>query len=141
MVQSTKQQKLEQLVALFDRSPVQNALGTRLHFDVDGDAVVEFPINPAFDNALGATHGGIVSTLLDTAGWFAAATAYETWIATVDLHVQLLAPADGQSLTTVGHLIRAGSKLAMTRMTVHRADGTEVALGQGTFSVTSVPRG
>jgi len=141
MVQSTKQQKLEQLFALFDRSPVQNALGTRLHFDVDGDAVVEFPINPTFDNALGATHGGIVSTLLDTAGWFAAATAYETWIATVDLHVQLLAPADGQSLTTVGHLIRAGSKLAMTRMTVHRADGTQIALGQGTFSVTSVPRG
>jgi uncharacterized protein (TIGR00369 family) len=78
-----------------------------------------------------------LAALIDTAGWFAAAACYDAWIVTVDLHVQLLAPAMGGPIEAVGHVTRAGARLAMTRMVVRTADGVEVAVGQGTFAVTS----
>lgn len=129
-----RQQRLERL---FASSPVQRTLGTTLRYDDSGDAIVRFPVNGAYENALGSTHGGIVATLIDTAGWFAAAACYDAWIVTVDLHVQLLAPAMGGPIEATGHVMRSGARLAMTRMVVRTADGVEVAIGQGTFSVTS----
>lgn len=129
-----RQQRLERL---FAGSPVQRTLGTSLRFEDGGDAVVTFPSNGAYQNALGSTHGGIVATLIDTAGWFAAAACYDVWIVTVDLHMQLLAPAMGGVIEATGHVVRSGARLAMTRMVVRTAEGVEVAVGQGTFSVTS----
>lgn len=120
-------------------SPAQLTLGTTLQYMPDGDTVVTFPANPRLDNALGSTHGGVIGMLLDTAGWFAAAAAYDTWIATVDLHVHLMAPAGGQLLTCAGHATRTGTKLAMATMSVRRADGVEIAVGRGCFSVTTIP--
>lgn len=134
-----RHEKQAELLSLFARSPVQQALGTRLHYDDRGGAVVTFPRNRSYDNALGGTHGGILSTLLDTVGWFAAAAAYDCWIVTVDLHVQLLLPADADTLSASGHALRTGARLAMTRMQVRREDGTVLAAAQGTYSVTRVP--
>lgn len=84
-------------------------------------------------------HGGAIATLLDNAGWFTAATRYDTWIATTDLHVQLLENVQGQALRARGELIRAGKRLATARMEVRLTDGKLVAIGSGTFAVTSVP--
>ncbi len=133
-------EKLARLASLFQRSPVQRTLGTSLQYDDAREAIVSFPPHPDFDNTLGGTHGGIIATLVDTAGWFAAAPAYGNWIVTVDLHVQLLVPGDGQTLTAVGRLVRAGAKVAMADVIVRRADATTVATGRGTFAVTTMPR-
>ncbi len=130
----TRQQRLERL---FASSPIQRTLGTTLRYEVDGDAIVRFPVNGTYDNALGSTHEGILTTLIDTAGWFAAAAHYDAWIVTVDLHVQLLAPATGGPIEAAGHVTRAGARLATTRMVVRAADGIEIAMGQGTFALTS----
>ncbi len=129
--------RCEQLLVLYERSPIKHTLGVTLSYDDEGRAVFDMPYRPSFDNAMGNTHGGILATLLDKAGWFTAAQHYTTWIATADLHVQLVAPADRQALRAVGRLVRAGRRLAVATMEVHTGDGTLVAIGSGTYAVTT----
>jgi uncharacterized protein (TIGR00369 family) len=129
-----------ELLELFARSPVQRTLGTTLDYGPDDEAIVRFPGDAAFDNALGITHGGIIATLMDTAGWFAAAACCDTWLLTADLHVQLVAPASAGPLVAEGRVTHMGNRIATARMSVTAGDGTVVALGQGTFAVGSKKR-
>ena len=125
-----------QLVALYERSRIKQALGVSLRYDGEGGAVVAMPYQEAFDNSIGNTHGGIIATLLDKAGWFTAAQHYDTWIATADLHVQLVAPASRQAIHAKGTLVRAGRRLAVATMEARTSDGTLVAIGSGSYAVT-----
>jgi uncharacterized protein (TIGR00369 family) len=129
------------LIDFFDKAPIKKTFGMDFSYDEKGEAVFVMPYNPDLDHALGGIHGGIISTLLDNAGWFTIAPHYETWIATVDLNVQLLDHAKEIGLTARGVLVRAGKRLAMARMEVHTDEGKLVATATGTFSVTSVPLG
>lgn len=106
-------------------------------FDKEGHAVFELPHNPALEHAAHDTHGGILATLLDNAGWFTAAVEYDSWIATVELTVRLHEPARREDLRAVGRLVRAGRFLAVAEMEVRSASGRLVATGAGTFKVTS----
>jgi uncharacterized protein (TIGR00369 family) len=130
---------VERLKAVFARAPVKRTYGMELSFDERGRAVFDLPYNPAIDNAIGGVHGGAFATLMDYAGWFAVATQYAHWLATVDLHVQLLQPVDKAHLRAFGEIVRAGERLAVAKMEVRTLDGRVVAIGSGTFAVTSVP--
>ena len=133
-----REERQAKLLELYEGSPIKHTMGIQLAYDEHG-AIVDFPHDHRFENAMGGTHGGVLATLLDKAGWFTVAVAYDTWIATVDLHVQLLAPSKGEPLRATGRLVRAGKKLAMASMEVHEVGGRAIAIGSGTFSVTSVP--
>lgn len=126
-------------MVLYERSPIKHTLGITLGYDEAGRAVLSMPYRRDYDNAMGNTHGGVIATLLDKAGWFTAAQHYATWIATADLHVQVLASADKVALTAIGQLVRAGRRLAVATSEVRAPDGTLIAIGSGTFAVTSRP--
>lgn len=132
-------EKSEKLIALFDTAPIKRAFGMELKYTAEGNAVFNMPYNQSFDHALGGIHGGVISTLLDNAGWFTAALNYDTWIATIDLHVQLIDHAEKTDLVSRGFLVRAGKKIATSRMEVIGANGKLIATGSATFSVTSIP--
>jgi len=84
-------------------------------------------------------HGGVFATLLDNAGWATAAPHYDTWIATVELHVRLLEHVQAEDLVAVGRLIKRGRRLAVCDMEVRTAAGRLVAVGSGSFAPTSAP--
>ena len=112
-----------------------------LSFDDAQRAVVDLPYNPDLDHALGAIHGGIFATLLDTAGWFAAAVQYEHWVVTVEFQTRLLEQVQRQALRATGQLVRRGNSVAVGQMEVRtHPDGRLVATGSGTFKVTGAPR-
>jgi uncharacterized protein (TIGR00369 family) len=125
--------------ALFDTAPIKKTYGMELTYDGEGRATFEMPYNPTLDHFMGGIHGGVLATLLDNAGWFTAAVYYDTWIATSDLNVKILRPAAKTSLIAAGRMLRAGKKLAMAEMEIRTEDGTLVAVGSGSFSVTTVP--
>ena len=133
------EEHVERLKAVFARAPVRQTYGMELSFDDQGRAVVDLPYNPGIDNAIGGVHGGAFATLMDYAGWFAAALQYEHWLATVDLHVQLLQSVEQGPLRAIGEVVRAGQRLAVAKMEVRAGDGRVVAIGSGTFAVTAVP--
>jgi uncharacterized protein (TIGR00369 family) len=133
--------RCEELVALFDTSPIKRTFGMDLRFNEREEAVLSYPHNAALQHAMGDTHGGVLATLLDCAGWFTAAVPYDRWIATVELQTRLLEPAHREALVATGTLVRAGKSLAVARMEIRAAAGRLVAEGSGTFVVTSlVPR-
>ena len=129
----------ERLHALFNRAPVKRTYGMELSFNGNGQAMFDMPYKPDFDHAFGGIHGGVFATLMDYAGWFTVATKYKYWVATVDLQIQLLEPAEKAHLRSIGELVRAGQRLAMARMEVRTDKSALVAVGTATFAVTSLP--
>ena len=129
----------DKMVALFERAPLALHLGMTLSFDDDLRATIALGHAPFLDHALGQVHGGIFATLIDNAAWFTAAVHYETWISTVDFNVRLLESVTGEDLNAIGSVVRIGRRLAAADAEVRTTAGRLVAVGSGTFSVTSVP--
>lgn len=131
--------RTEELQILYQRALIGKIFGMKLSFDDRFRAVFDLPFNPELCHGIGDVHGGVISTLLDNAGWFTIAPYYSTWISTVDLYVQLLEPARKEHLKSFGSISRLGKSLAFAQMEVKSVSGRLIATGSGTFSVTSVP--
>lgn len=132
----TYQDELKQ--EFFQQSPILQALGFSLSFSASGDAVIEMPYNPLYNHSGGAIHGGIYMTLLDSAGWFASALQREgrDWIATSEISVHLLKPAQNTSLRAVGRVIRNGRRQIIAEAHLYNQDGELVGHGIGTYIPT-----
>ncbi|NOZ00269.1 MAG: PaaI family thioesterase [Deltaproteobacteria bacterium] len=121
------------------RSRISRTLGFRLHYDEEGRAVMDLPYNPVSTNGVNAIHGGIIGTLIDAAGWYAAAQHFETWVGTIEFKVHLLEGVVESDLKAVASVVRVGRNLASTRVDVFAHDGRRVAVGSTTCAVTSRP--
>lgn len=130
---------LERLVAHFHSSTIARSMGITLHYDDEQRAVFDLPYDGRFDHFLNDVHGGAIATLIDNAGWFAAAARYPTWIVSVEFQVRLHEPAGRQALRAIGSIVRAGKRITSTEMAVRNASGVLVATGSGSFAVTSSP--
>lgn len=95
-------------------------------------------------------HGGVISSILDIAGGHAVylhvfkevrAKSFDKQverlgkIGTIDLRIDFIRPGKGKHFTATSHLLRAGKKLAVTRMELHNEDGVMIAVGTGTYTV------
>ena len=132
-------QRGEQLVRNFNRAPIKTTTGMTIAFNDDAQAVFELPFDIRLCHGMGDVHGGILALMLDNAGWFTVAVHYDTWVATTDLHIRLLEPANQEHLRATGRILRLGKRIAMAEMEVCSLSGRKVAAGSGTFVVTSVP--
>lgn len=133
-----RKKRQEELLALFKGAPIKRTLGMEFHYNEEGAAVFDMPYNPSFDHALGGIHGGVIATLLDNAGWFTVAQFYDAWIATAELQVRLLKPVAKADIYSRGRILNLGKKIAMAEMEVRTKDELLIAVGSGTFAVTSV---
>jgi uncharacterized protein (TIGR00369 family) len=131
-------QRESQLIALFGRAPIKRSTGMELSYSADGRAVFDLPHNPDLEHALHDTHGGVIAMLLDNAGWFTVARDYDTWVATVEMQMRILEPAKRENLRAMGRVIRTGKRISVAEMEVRSESGRLVAIGSGTFSVTSM---
>ena len=130
---------LDRLVALFRTSTIAQTLGISFHYDEEQRAVFELPYDGRFDHFLNDVHGGAIATLIDNAGWFAAAACYPTWIVSVEFQVRYHEPAGREALRAVGRVVRAGKRITSAEMEVRNRSGVLVATGAGSFAVTSSP--
>jgi uncharacterized protein (TIGR00369 family) len=87
-------------------------------------------------------HGGVASTLIDTAGGMAVHSTIpnplETGIATIDLNVSYLRPATADLLVTAD-IVRVGRSIGVSTVTVvsttDHGEQDEVAVGNGSYRV------
>jgi uncharacterized protein (TIGR00369 family) len=131
-------ERIDRLLHMFNQvAPIARTLGMRLSFSGEGNAVVDLPYNPGLDHAEGGIHGGIYATLLDTAGWFTAAAAHDVdcWLATSEMSIHFLMPAEGTALRAVGRLIKRGKHQDVAEMHLYDAQGRLVGHATGTFIV------
>ena len=128
----------EELLALFGRAPIKKTLGIGFHYDEEGAAIFNLPYNPGLDHALDGIHGGVIAILLDNAGWFTVAQFYDAWVATAELQVRLLKPVAKTDIYSRGRILNLGKKIAVAEMEVRTREDLLIAVGSGTFVVTSV---
>ncbi len=143
---------MEELQELFHRIedliPFNRYLG--LHAEsIDGDgAVVSLDMRDELIGNFqdGILHGGVISATLDVVGGMAAmvkAVLREGSIeeslqrlrpvSTLDLRIDYLRPGAGTRFTARGFTLRAGSRVAVTRMELHNENDELIAVGTGTY--------
>jgi len=139
MSQSETDARAQLLIEFFDLAPMKHTFGMVLSYDSDGNAHFEMPHQERFQHAMKDTHGGVIATLLDNAGWFTAATRYDHWVNTSEMTVRLHEPANREDLVASGQIVRAGKRLCVATMEVRSVSGRLIATGSGTFVVSSKP--
>lgn len=118
----------------FARQAMMVSLGAEvLHADA-GLCRISAPILPAFTQQHGYGHAALSFALGDTAAGYAALSvmAEGAEVLTVEMKINLLAPAKGDRLVAEGRVVRPGRRLVVVAAEV-RTGETLVALLQGTM--------
>lgn len=115
--------------------PFNQYLGIRVDRMEDGVAFASIDLAKHHANNRGVAHGGVVSSLLDSAMGAAVISAIpkEWWCATTGLSIQFIAGAREGTLTATGRVTRRGRSVAFVQGEARDAAGTLVATAQGTW--------
>src|SRR5881409_4057933 len=114
-------------------------LGLRLVEANDGTAVVEMTSTEDMANHAGFVHGGMISTLADSAMGRALRTLKPGVVRAMSFDLKLNfvnAGKVGETLIATGRVLHAGRRTAVTECRVEGKDGRLVATASGTFAVT-----
>jgi uncharacterized protein (TIGR00369 family) len=114
----------------FARQVVMATMGARIARLGPGACDLEAPFAAAFTQQNGFWHAGAVATLADSAAGYAAFSLAPagTDVLAVELKINLLAPARGESFVACGRVLRPGRTL-----TVCQTDVFAVAAGTRTL--------
>lgn len=123
----------------FARQGFMASMNARIDRVSAGTVHLSMPITAEVCQQHGFAHAGASFALGDSAAGYAALSLMPAGseVLTVEMKINLIAPAKGLRLLAEGEVMRAGKRLVITRATVRAeaADGTliDVALLQGTM--------
>jgi uncharacterized protein (TIGR00369 family) len=124
------------LAAVFAASPFINALKLEvIGMDYDkSELSIRMPLHPGLERRLGTKqfHGGPIASLIDLTGDFAIGMMVGGGVPTINLRIDYLKPAVGDSLTATARVRRAGKTVAVVDIDVSDEKGALVAIGRGT---------
>jgi uncharacterized protein (TIGR00369 family) len=122
-------------MAAMPAPPFNQYLGIDVVRMENGMAEAAIELAPHHTNSRGVAHGGVVSSLLDSAMGAAVISAIpkEWWCATTGLSIQFVAGARAGRLRAEGSVTRRGRSVAFVRGEARDAEGRLVATAQGTW--------
>src|SRR5436190_916299 len=127
-----------QLAAIFEASPFIATLKLEvLAVDHDrSEITLRMPLHPGLERRPGTKqfHGGPIASFIDTTGDFAIGIMVGGGVPTINLRIDYLKPAVGDSLTATARVRRTGRTVAVVDIDVMDEKGSLVALGRGTYS-------
>lgn len=112
----------------FARQRFMEHIGAQLVTVEPGYCVIRMPYEESLTQQHEFFHGGVIGTIADNAGGYAALSLMdaEDGVLTVEYKLNLMVPADGARLLARGQVIRPGRTLTVTRAEVSVfKDGTE----------------
>lgn len=114
----------------FDRQNVMHLIRATMPVIEHGRTEIHLPHWEGIEQQHGYVHGGIVGTIADSAAGYAAMTVVPAGasVLTVEYKMNLVAPANGQSLIARGQVVRAGRTLIVTKAEVFAVDDGREAL-------------
>lgn len=126
--------------ASFDKQNAMRLIRATLPVVEHGKVEIHVPHWDGIEQQHGFVHGGVVGMIADSAAGYAAMTMVpaSASVLTVEYKMNLVAPADGESLIARGEVLRSGRTLIVTKAEVFAAkDGKEVlcAIMQQTIMV------
>ena len=109
----------------FARQGAMSYLGAVLRGVEPGRVEIDLPFRPELSQQHGFFHAGMVSTVADSAGGYAAYTLFPAGssVLTVEFKVNLIAPADGERVRAVGQVIRSGRTLTICELKAYVLKG------------------
>jgi uncharacterized protein (TIGR00369 family) len=115
---------------------ISRFIGQRLEVLEEGVCKIHLPFKENFEQIFGVVHGGIISLIADTSGYFAAATLVgEIPLATAEIKMNFVAPVYREDLYAVGKVVKNGRQLIVCELKVHTSrDDRLIALGIATYS-------
>lgn len=129
--------------ASFEMQTMMRTMGAEIVEASPGHCVVRAPIADHLKQQHGAAHAAMSFALGDTAAGYAALTTMEPGadVMTVEIKINLLSPAIGDTMEAVGKVVRAGKRLTVVTAEVFVITGETrkpVALLQGTMIPVSL---
>ncbi|HZP93541.1 MAG TPA: PaaI family thioesterase [Burkholderiales bacterium] len=106
--------------ASFERQNVMALIGAQLSRVAPGECEIRLPFKPQLAQQHGYFHGGIIGTIADSAGGYAAFTLMpaDSSVLTVEYKMNLLAPGNGDLLIARGRVMKPGRTLVVTNVDV-----------------------
>jgi uncharacterized protein (TIGR00369 family) len=104
----------------FERQKVMGLIGATLGRVVPGRIEIALPFRDDLTQQHGFFHAGIVGTIADSAGGYAAYSLMPAGssVLSVEYKLSLLAPADGERLLASGQVVRPGRTLTVCDLEV-----------------------
>ncbi len=139
---------------IFEKSvPFHRLLDCKIDGLETGKPTLKLDMQKAFvgNFVRGNLHGGVISSLLDIIGGIVAfievvgkrnlRTIEESIeqfsrMGTIDIRVDYLRPGFGRQFTASAYVLRAGKKVAVTRMELHNDENMLIAVGTGAYVVS-----
>ena len=102
-----------------------------------GYARLEVLVEEKHHHPFGMVHGGVFSSLVDAAAYWALYPEVDEgkWMTTVEMKLNLLAPARSGKLIAEGRRIKLGQTLGLGETRVEDEKGRLLAHGTGTFMI------
>lgn len=124
--------------AILDASPFMASLGLKV-VSVDhakGEISMQMPLKPEFERRRGTRqfHGGPIAAFIDVVGDYAIGMLVGGGVPTINLRIDYLRPAIGQSITGIGRMRRQGRTVALVDIEITDEGGKLVAVGRGTYT-------
>lgn len=106
--------------ASFARQRIMALIGAELAEVRPGACEIRLPFKDDLTQQDGFFHGGVVGTIADSAGGYAAFTLMpaDSRVLTVEYKMNLLSPGDGELLIARGEVLKAGRTLVVSRADV-----------------------
>jgi uncharacterized protein (TIGR00369 family) len=113
----------------FESQGFMRSIGARISRIDPGQCEITLPFSDVLSQQRGYFHGGIIATLADVSGGYAAFSIMDSaqTNVTVDIKINFLAPATGDSLLAEAKVVKAGRTLTVCQSEVYTksADGTK----------------
>jgi len=126
----------------FSMQAFMSTLGAELTAVVQGGVEIRLPFSPGLTQQNGYLHAGVISAVLDSACGYAALTlaADDKDVLTVELKMNLLAPAAGEAFVARAQVKRAGRTLTVcTADAFAISDGKETVVATMLATIMAVP--
>ena len=130
--------------ASFVQQGVMRLFGAEMVLVQPGVCHIRLPFSDRVSQQHGFFHGGLIATIADTAGGYAAMTLCPagTEVLTVEYKINFLAPAKGSEVIASGRVIRAGRRLLVCCIDVDVLDRgvpSRCAIMQQTITAVAPP--
>ena len=122
----------ERVRSSFGRQGFMSYLGADLTALKPGACEIRLPYRDELSQQHRYFHGGVIGTLADNAGGYAAFTLMgeDDTVLTVEFKLNIVAPGEGEFLVARGHVVKAGRTLTVCRSDVFGvAGGVETLCG------------
>ena len=133
-------EQLEKIVRYFEGEVAfAKHVGVKVQEIEPGRAVLYADVEEMHINGGGTLHGGLHATLIDSAMSLALIALSDSRIATTQMNVHFLGPANHGRITCRGEVVHRTRRMATAEGRVYDEIGNLLALGTGSFRVFEEP--